>query len=120
MDFNQLLSMIAAHQWEAVGGLVIAAIVGTAKQGWLGAKIQALLPSRYIPFLTPVYAVLLAESAALIAGDNLSQCLSVAGQAIASAVVATFGHELIIEGARNGKEIIPEKVPAPTPTPKAV
>jgi hypothetical protein len=123
MDLNPILQAVAGHQWELLGGLLVAAVVATAKQGWLGARIQALLPPRYIPLLAPVYAVLLAVSGALVAGDDFAQCLSVAGQAVAAAVAATFGHELIVEGARGGKEIVPEKqkaLPGPPPLPKDV
>jgi hypothetical protein len=123
MDFNPIIQAVASHRWELLGGLLVGAVVATAKQGWLGAWIQKKLPPRFIPFLAPTYASLLALAGALTAGDSAQQCLSVVGSAVMSAFVAVIGHEMLIEGVRNGKEIVPEKKPAspaaPPPLPKA-
>jgi hypothetical protein len=116
MDFNQLLEMLAAHQWEAVGGLAVGSLVATAKQGWLGTKIQAFLPSRFIPFLAPLYAVLGVVAADLVLQRSGVQILSDAGTAVMSAFAAVLGHQVLIEGVRNGAELVPRRAPSEPPT----
>jgi hypothetical protein len=109
MDFNVILQAIANHQWELLGGLVVGAIVATCKQGWLGSKIQSLFPPKYIPFLAPTYAALAVLAADLVAGMGFQQIVSTVGSALFSGVFAVVGHEMLIEGIRGGKEIVPEK-----------
>jgi hypothetical protein len=115
MDINPILQAVAAHQWEVVGGLFVGAIVATCKQGWAGAKIQALLPPRFIPFLAPTYAALAVLAADLVAGKSLAVIEQTVGAAIVSGFIAVVGHELLIEGIRNGKELVPSKPPKAPP-----
>ena len=114
MDINPILQAIAAHQWEVLGGLFVGAIVATAKQGWLGTWVQSKLPARYIPFLAPTYAALAVLAADLIANKSIAVIEQTVGAAVVSGIISVFGHELLIEGIRNGKELVPLRAP-PTP-----
>jgi putative Ca2+/H+ antiporter (TMEM165/GDT1 family) len=112
LDFNAILQAVANHQWELLGGLVVGAVIATAKQGWLGSKIQKLFPAKYIPFLAPTYAALGVLGTDLVTGKSFTVIVSTVGSAIFSGFAATLGHEMLIEGLRGGKEIIPERVPS--------
>lgn len=109
MDINPILVAIANRQWELLGGLIVGAIVATCKQGWLGAKVQSLLPPRFIPFLAPTYAALAVLAADLVTGKSFVVIEQTVGAAIMSGFVAVIGHELVVEGIRNGKEVVPLK-----------
>lgn len=109
MDFNAFLAAAVAHKWVLLGALFIGAFVATAKQGWLGNAMQKQLPPRWIPFLAPIYAAMTVGSTEIIAGKTWQVSLSESWGALVAGVLAIVGHQLVIEGIRNGKELIPNK-----------
>lgn len=90
-------------------GLAVMLVVGLVKQGWLGAWVQARVPARYLPLLALGMSVLGVVAADIVAGKDWRQAVF---DSIAAGATAVFGHQVIVEGARGGKELIPDRFPA--------
>ena len=116
MDFNPFIEAAVNHKWVLLGALIIGSLVATAKQGWLGTAMQKQMPPRWIPFLAPLYAALSVGPTEIIGGTAWQVALSDSIGALVSGFLAVLGHELVIEGLRGGKELIPARWPkAPPP-----
>jgi hypothetical protein len=100
------------HEWIVVAALVIGAIVAFAKQGWLSFWIANHLPPATRPYLAMVLGVLGLSSAELAAHVPLVRALI---DGLLAGITAMAGHQLVVEGARGGKEIVSER---PTPAPR--
>lgn len=108
IDFSalaaQLLAAYQAHAYVMLGALAIGALVAFAKQGWLSVWLATRIPARYLPVLAVALGVLGTASTSLISGRPLLQAVL---DGLASAMVAVFGHQVVVEGFRRGKEIVP-------------
>jgi hypothetical protein len=108
---DQLFSLLLSQQWLALSALVIGALVRVTKS-------DTPLPSwMHIDASKRAYlavALGLASSVldALLRGTPWPQAFM---SGIAAALTAISGHELIVEGARKGREF-GEKKAAPAPT----
>jgi hypothetical protein len=111
LDTQAFVSALQQHKWMIAGATGIYLLVAFLKQGWAGAKLQALLPPRAIPFVAPLLGILAVASAELVGGTTWPTALL---DGVGAGVLAVFGHQAIVEGARAGKEIVPEK-PGPLP-----
>ena len=114
LDTQAFVSALAQHKWMLAGATGIYLLVAFLKQGWAGAWLQSLLPPRAIPFVAPGLGVLAVASAEMVGGTTWPTALL---DGVGAGVLAVFGHQAIVEGARNGKEIVPEKLPVPPPPP---
>jgi hypothetical protein len=110
-----LWAALQSHAYLMAGAIGTNLLVTLAKQGWFSTWLANKLPSRYLPFVALVVGVLGTSSAELIAGAPWQRALL---DGLMAAATAVFTHQAIVEGARNGKEIIPEKrvVPVIPPT----
>jgi len=108
MNITPFIQAFQSHQWVLLGALVTGALVALSKQGW----VSAWLASKITPAITPYYALLVSiltvGSNDIASGKSWQQAVQ---DAISAVMVAIVGHELVIEGLRKGKEIIPEKKP---------
>lgn len=109
VDVNAILEAVVGHRWILLGAILVGGIVALTKQGYLGTKLQASLPPRWIPFLAPLYAALSVGPTEIVAGKSWQVALSDSGAALVSGLLAVLGHELFIEALRNGKELVPNK-----------
>ncbi len=114
MDFNILLSQVIAavqaKQWVLFAALLIGFVIALAKQGWLSTWIASKMPSRAIPYYAAALGVLSLMVTDITSGKTLTQAIQ---DGLAAAMLSVFGHELVIESMRKGKELIPSKRPAP-------
>lgn len=126
MNPLQFVTAIEAHQWMLVTGLTVGALVALSKQGWLSDWLANKLPSAVVPYYTLLLSVASVGSADLVAGKTWQQALS---DAVGAAFTAIAAHQIVIESARKGREIVPPTKataarrslppPAPpTPTPE--
>ncbi len=117
----QALHDLQDHQWVAGAAILVGLLVSATKQGWFGAWVQAHVPAMARPWLALVLASLGAVATRVQAGQDLPHALIDAAYA---AAVAVLGHQVVVEGARGGQEILPEAGwgrrarPAPTPPAK--
>lgn len=107
MDLTPIYQAFVAHQWLLFGALFTGLVIALLKQGWLSAKVQAQIPPRYLPAFAVGLGIGSLMVADIVAGKTWQQALF---DGFGAATLAVFGHQIVIEGALNGKEIIP---PAP-------
>jgi hypothetical protein len=106
LDLNAILAAIAAKAWVLLVALVVFAVVGAAKQGWLSAWLARKLPAKLLPYLAMTLSFLGTVASAIIAGQRLSAAF---GAGFAALPWATLLHEVVVEGWLGGREPIPEK-----------
>jgi NAD/NADP transhydrogenase beta subunit len=109
MDLNALVAALAGRQWLLVVALVVFALVGALKQGYLGAWLARKVPARLLPYLAMLLSFLGTVAAEIVAGKTLEQALA---DGLASLPWATLLHEVVVEGWLGGREIIPTHLPA--------
>lgn len=109
MNIQPFVDAVFAHQWVLFGALVIGLFVALVKQGQLGTWLQAKMPPRFIPFFAPCIGALGLTSSEVIAGKPWQGAVV---DGINAGILAVFGHQLIIEGMRNGKELVKDKAPS--------
>jgi hypothetical protein len=109
MDFQPIYAALIAHDWLVAGALVVPLLVALFKQGWVTRWLAAKLPATALPYLALGLGMLTVGSADVLAGKTWQQALF---DGLGAGVLAVFAHQTVIEGARDGKEIIPEKKPA--------
>jgi hypothetical protein len=109
MDINAIIAAIHSKQWIVLGAIFVLATSGVAKQGWLGTWIQSKLPPTAVPYFAVALGMLATAASEVIQGKPLLQALI---NGFESGAGAVFLHETVVEGMRNGKEIIGEKPPA--------
>jgi hypothetical protein len=105
MNIQPFIDAWHAHNWILFAALIIGASIALAKQGWFSAWVASKLPPRAIPSYAFALALLGAAATELIAGVPLQIALL---HAFAAAAAAILGHNVVIEGMRGGKELIPE------------
>lgn len=106
LDFNAIASAFSHHEWVLLGALLIYGLTTLAKQGWLGAWLQRVIPKRYIPLIAPTLGVLGLTTSEIIGHTPWPQAIF---DGLSAGVLAVFGHETIVESARGGKEIVPQR-----------
>ena len=109
MNFQPIYAALLAHDWLVAGALVVPLLVALFKQGWVTQWLAAHLPATALPYLALGLGMLTVGSADVLAGKTWQQALF---DGLGAGVLAVFAHQTVIEGARDGKEIIPEKKPA--------
>lgn len=115
MDLTPFIAAWQAHNWVLFAALTIGAFIALSKQGWFGAYVQAHMPARALPYYAVALSVIGAATTEIVAGVPLNTALA---HAAAAALLAIVGHNVVIEGLRSGKEIVPEKAakgPPPMP-----
>jgi hypothetical protein len=115
-----LWAALLSHAYLLAGAIGTGMLVALAKQGWFSTWVANRLPSRYLPFVALVIGVAGTSSAEIIAGAPWQRALL---DGLMAAATSVFGHQAVVEGMRNGKEIIPERkapalVPPPPPVPQ--
>jgi amino acid transporter len=102
--FDDLLRAVAGHAWTVAAGVGVYLFVALAKQGWLSDWISKKVPTAY----QPVFALLLTQVGAVsLAAAQRSPILPAVFQALEAVAIAVFTHQVVIEGARKGKELVP-------------
>jgi hypothetical protein len=114
MNFQPIYAALLAHQWLIAGALVVPFIVAAMKQGWVTRWLAVHLPPAALPWLAVGLGALTVGSADVLAGKAWQQAVF---DGLAAGVLAVFAHQTVVEGARSGKEIIPEKKPATPASP---
>jgi hypothetical protein len=110
MDLNAILSALASHQWALLVALVVGGVVALAKQGWLSSWLQQHLPKAALPYLAPLLGFLGVASADIIEGKPWLQAITDGlSTGLSGGIGAVFLHEVVVEGARKGKEIVGPK-----------
>ena len=104
MNPTAIVAAFTNHQWLLLSGLSLAAVVALAKQGWLSDLIAKKLTPTVIPYYTLLLSVLSVGSADLVAGKTWQQALA---DAVGAAFTAIATHQLVVESARKGREIVP-------------
>jgi hypothetical protein len=112
MNFQPIYTALVAHQWLIAGALVVPFLVALMKQGWVTRWLAAKLPATALPYVALALGVLTVGSTDVLAGKAWQQAVF---DGLAAGVLAVFAHQTVVEGARDGKEIIPAKKPAVPP-----
>lgn len=120
---GQIIQAWQGKQYVLVGAFVIGLIVAASKTGWLGNWLATQLPSQARPFLAVIVGILTVASTETISGVEWKLALLHSFYAAATAVL---GHQMVVEGLRGGKEIMPMRpgtpaatIPPPPPPPPA-
>lgn len=104
MDLSPLLDALAAHNYLMVVALLVATLVGLAKSGWMSAWLASKLPAIARPWVALALGALGTMSAAVVAGGDIKKALL---DGLMAALAAIAGHELVVESARGGREVVP-------------
>ena len=99
-----LAAAIASHQWAVVAGIGIWLVVALAKQGWLSTWLASKIPGAYQPLVALALAQLLFVAQQLASGKPVVPAVL---QALEAAAMAVFTHQVVVEGVRKGKELVP-------------
>lgn len=99
-----LFTAFKTHAWLLGGALVTNLLLAFAKQGWFSTWLALKIPSRYLPFIATGLGVLGTMAAEVIAGGGWQKALA---DGLGAAMGAVFGHQAIVEAARDGKELVP-------------
>jgi hypothetical protein len=117
MSIQPFLDAITGHKWALLTALILGFFVGLVKQGQLGQALQAKLPKQLIPLYAPIIGSAGAFSVEVIQGTAWKVAVvDAVNLGITGAMIAVFGHQLMIEGLRGGKELVPAKAPPTGPT----
>ena len=119
MNIQPIIAAFQAHQWVLFGALVVGGFIAFAKQGWFSAWVQSKMPSAAIPYYAMGLGVLAMMATDLSTGKTWQQAIT---DGLMAGMTAVFGHQLLIESARGGKEIVPTAKwakPAPPAAPPA-
>jgi hypothetical protein len=110
MDLTPIVAALQGKQWLLLSALLLLTFCGLAKQGQLGVWLQRALPARFLPFLAPLLGIAGTWAAEVVAGKPWSAALVDALiNGVQAGMGATLLHEVIVEGARGGREIVPAK-----------
>ena len=102
---NEAMHQLWMHKWIAAGAFGVWFAVALAKRGYFGPLI-AKIPPRVLPWVALAVGILTTWSANVIAGKPREVIFSETITAGITMGLATIGgHELVIEGLFNGKEI---------------
>jgi hypothetical protein len=104
MDLQPVIAAFQAHQWVLFGALIVGGLIAFAKQGWFSTWIQSKLPASDIPYYAVVIGVLTMMVTDIETGKTWQQAIL---DGFFAATTAVFGHQLLIEGVRGGKEVVP-------------
>ena len=104
MDLTPFIKAVEAKQWALLGALVVGALIALSKQGWLSELIAKKLTPSTTQWYAMLVSVLTVGSSEIVAGKPWQQALTDAG---ISAITAIAGHQLLIEGIRRGRELVP-------------
>jgi hypothetical protein len=99
--------LVALHssQWLVAGALSVGLLVALAKSGRLSMWLAMKVPPKYLPYEAMALGVLGVGSTEVLAGKPVKVAIV---DGFLSAIFAISGHDLVIEAARGGKEIIPK------------
>lgn len=100
---DALATAIAAKQWTIVFGVGVYFVTAVAKQGWLGAFV-AKIPAGLQPLVALVLAQLSLAGLGIFHGAPVATAML---QALEATAYAVLTHQVVIEGLRRGKEIVP-------------
>jgi len=103
-SFNDLILALSGHHWTILFGIGLFLLVGFAKQGWLSAWLASKVPTGYQPLLALVLSLLALAGSQIAAGAAVVPAIL---QALEAAAMAVFTHQVIVEGVRKGKELVP-------------
>jgi hypothetical protein len=103
--FMQLVQAWQGKQYVVVGAFVVGVIIAASKSGWLGTWLATKVPPQARPFLAVVVGILTVSATEMKAGVEWKTALL---HAIFAAATAVLGHQMVVEGLRNGKEIMPK------------
>jgi hypothetical protein len=116
-SIQPFIDAVTGHKWALLTALVLGFFVALVKQGQLGQALQAKLPKQLIPFYAPVIGSAGAFSVEVIQGTAWKAAVvDAVNLGITGAMIAVFGHQLVIEGLRGGTELISKKATPPGPT----
>jgi len=112
-----LLAAVLAHRWLVAGAMLVGLAVAVLKQGWAGAWLAAKLPAWSRPWVAVALGVAGAMATELQSGAPWSKVLA---DGLAIAMAAVFGHQVVVEGMRGGRELLPKAPwsPVAPPLPK--
>jgi hypothetical protein len=116
MDINNIVAALVSGKWVLAGAFFVLGVVALLKQGYVSTWLASKLPSAAVPYLAVVLGVLGTAASSVISGKPLLQAIISGFQ---SGVTAVFLHEVIVEGLRKGKELIPSRLPSPSSAPPA-
>lgn len=105
INVQPIMDAATGKHWLLLGALLVGAIVALAKQGWLSTWLATKLSPKALPWVALGLSITGTMSVEIVQGKTWQQAIT-DGAIIAFAAV--FGHQAVIEGARNGKEIVPE------------
>lgn len=109
-DLQPFLDALTAKNYVLFGALAVGLLVALMKQGWLSRALAEKLPAKALPVLSVALGALGVSAAEIAAGKPAKLALV---HGVLSGVLAVFGHELVVEGARGGAEFVPERAPEP-------
>ena len=103
LDLAALFNAVVSRQWLIFGALIVFPLIGLAKQGWLSTKIAGWLTPRLTPYWAILLGILTTGCKDILAHQSWQAALQ---DGIMTGIAAIMSHQLLIESARSGREII--------------
>lgn len=109
MDLSALLAAIGGHKWLLVSALVITAIVRLLKSD-TPLPFNIVIPARWRGWAAVGLGIAAGVLNAVTSGTPWKTAML---QGVGAALTAILGHELVVEGLRNGREFFVAKGATP-------
>lgn len=108
-DPSVLFSALLGRDWPVVVGFGLYWMWAFVKQGWVGTWLQAKLPARFLPLISPAVGALGAYCADLLAGQSFAAAASAILPGVLAGLLPVVGHEVVVESLRGGRELVKAK-----------
>ncbi len=108
-DPSVLFTALLGHDWPVVVGFGLYWVFAFVKQGWVGTWLQAKLPARFLPLISPAIGALGAYCADLLAGQSFAAAASAILPGVLAGILPVVGHEVVVESLRGGRELVKAK-----------
>ena len=113
VDGAFLYKAFTQHEWALGSAVILYGLAVLIKQGWLGPWLQAKIPQRALPVIAPATSLVLLTTGEIIGGKAWPSAVF---DGLLAGFLPVIGHEVVIESARNGKEIVPPRGGGDNPT----
>lgn len=103
-SMDDFLKALSGHQWTIAAAAFSFLAVSAMKQGYFSTWLATHLPAKAKPAVAFLIAAVTLAAPQIAHGAPV---LSTIAQALYATGLAVLGHQMLVEGARSGKEIVP-------------
>lgn len=110
MDTNYITNLVKDHSWVPLAALIIGALIRISKDDKAVAWFPVSIPPRWRPWAAMILGAAAGCLDSVMSGTPWSQA---ALSGVTASALAMAGHDVIVEGARGGRDIFEKKAPPP-------